>query len=227
MLAELLQSAGDGLCHQYPDRTLVALGLYYPVCARCTGIYLGFIVALPVLFAVYRGQQRRGSFRWLFYLIAAIASAGMLFDVVSAQYGVRETSNLIRLITGVTFGGSLGAVAYLMLVDSLAKTSVNRPVLGDFRGLGWWLGSLAATVLVTYYILPVMGPVGPVLTALAIVATFSSVATVFVGLNPRFRNSVDAPRTALVPSAVGLAVGVAAIALAKGLQASLESLAGL
>ena len=227
MLAEYLHIAGDGLCHQIPDRTLVALGLYYPVCARCTGIYLGFVVALAVLFFLYRGAQRSGIPRWPFFIVAALASAGMLFDVVSAQLMFRDTSNLIRLATGTLFGASLGVIAYLMLVDALAAAASNRPVLGDVRGLTGWLTGALITVVVTYFVLPLAGPLGPILTAVSIVITFSAVATACVGLAPRFRRSVHSVRTAAAPSLIGLVLGAGGILLAKALQFGLERLAGI
>lgn len=227
MLSELLHSFGDGLCHQIPDRTLTAMGLYYPVCSRCTGIYIGFIVALTALFLLYRTNQRKGSFGWQFYLVAAAASLGMLFDVSSAYLDLRETNNFIRLTTGVLFGSSLAAVAYLMLVDSLAARGSRDRVLSDGRGVAGWLAGAAATVLTVYFALPYAGPVGPVLTAVAIIATFASVATALVGLAPRYRHSVASVTDAIWPVGLGLVIGSAAVALAKATQYGLERLAGL
>jgi len=227
VLAEYLHIAGEGLCHQIPDRTLVAMGLYYPVCSRCTGIYLGFVVALAVLFYLYRGAQRSGMPRWPFFLVAALASVGMLFDVVTAQLVLRETSNLLRLTTGALFGASLAVVAYLMLVDALAAASSDESVVGDARSFSGWLASALATVAVTYFALPFAGPVGPVLTAISIIITFSAVATACIGLVPRFRRSVNSVRTAVAPALIGLVLGLGGILLAKALQFGLERLAGI
>jgi uncharacterized membrane protein len=41
---------GSLVCHQRPERSFHAAGVQYPVCARCTGIYLG--AALGVALAV-------------------------------------------------------------------------------------------------------------------------------------------------------------------------------
>src|SRR3954465_2024069 len=70
-MAALLLAPGMGfpvghfICHQRPERTFFVHGQQMPVCARCTGLYLGAALAAPLalLFAVpmasARGRLRR------------------------------------------------------------------------------------------------------------------------------------------------------------------------
>src|SRR3954470_5681123 len=51
---------GHFLCHQRPERTFFVHGQQMPVCARCTGLYLGAALAAPLalLFAVPMASAR-------------------------------------------------------------------------------------------------------------------------------------------------------------------------
>src|SRR6266404_9479319 len=44
-LALVIYGAFSHLCHQLPDRSFFIAGHQFAVCARCTGLYVGFTVA--------------------------------------------------------------------------------------------------------------------------------------------------------------------------------------
>ena len=80
-------------CHQRPERSFFPGGYQMPVCARCTGVIIGYLLAVP-LFFLYR-------FSW------AISLAGcslMLLDWGVQAMKLKESTNIRRLITGL-FGG--------------------------------------------------------------------------------------------------------------------------
>ena len=86
-----------------------------PVCARCTGIYVGAAVAALAV-GVRRGRSRLVlSPRWLVGLALLPAAVSLIYEWGT---GVAP-SNLTRAATGVVAGGT---VAWLVIAD------LTRPV---------------------------------------------------------------------------------------------------
>lgn len=96
------------VCHRFPARTL-SLGEHpLPVCARCTGIWIGWLLALPLWpFTVGHGRRRRGSPRGRAWLTAAALGAIVLasFEVM----GWLTTSNPTRFALGLPIGVLAGS----------------------------------------------------------------------------------------------------------------------
>lgn len=93
------------LCHRRPDRTLKFKDKYFPVCARCTGIYIGMLFFLFISLFVYY----KYSFGLL--LIACIMIIPTAIDGITQLLGFRESTNFIRVFTGF-FGG----IGYAMII---------------------------------------------------------------------------------------------------------------
>jgi uncharacterized membrane protein len=97
----LLQDIGDRSgCHQMPERSF-KIGTYvFPVCARCTGVFFGQLSA--IVFAV--------SGVICPYYIALSLLAIMGLDWFVQRIGLRESTNLRRLVTGICGGFGLFSV---------------------------------------------------------------------------------------------------------------------
>ena len=89
-------------CHRNPERSFSLLGCTMPICARCSGLLLGFLgFALSVFLQLH------------FPLVAeALMMVPMAVDGVSQMVGFRESNNRLRLFTGFmfTFGFMMLAV---------------------------------------------------------------------------------------------------------------------
>ncbi len=81
-------------CHQMPERSFFYKGYQFPVCARCTGVLIGEVVALIlILFSIKVN------------LIGSIAFLIPMGIDWGLQYlKILESDNIRRLITG-TLGG--------------------------------------------------------------------------------------------------------------------------
>lgn len=123
-LAAAVYGFGSVICHQKGDRSFHLFAEQLPVCARCTGLYVGAaVIAVPYLF---RGARRPWSpavpgsaqLRWLLLL----ASLPVLLSIAWEWATGEVPSNTVRAITGVILGGAVARV----ILDALAG-SVRTP----------------------------------------------------------------------------------------------------
>ena len=90
------------MCHGIPHRCLTIFGTPMPICARCFGIYSGFLMGLT-LFPMFKWMSER-----LMRIILAVAAVPILIDGLTQAAGLRESTNPLRLATGLTIGAAFG-----------------------------------------------------------------------------------------------------------------------
>ena len=72
------------------------------MCARCTGVMLGYLFTIPI-YLIHKGS----------YIQSIIFSSVMLFDWLIQYAKIRESTNIRRLITG--FLGGYGVMLFQIL----------------------------------------------------------------------------------------------------------------
>ena len=106
MAARLFTFIGGFFCHQLPARTLMLGGAPLGVCVRCTGVYMG--VATAALFLLFIGRFAGNKpFSVPCAVVLAVFITPLMVDGVTSAIGLRETTNTIRLLTGVFLGACL------------------------------------------------------------------------------------------------------------------------
>lgn len=83
-------------CHQRPDRSFFFRGHQFPLCARCTGLLIGYF-AFFLLFHVIRPSIE----------VSILLLSIMLADWMIQQTGLKESTNKRRLLTGILCGYGL------------------------------------------------------------------------------------------------------------------------
>jgi len=83
-----------------PERSFFYKGKQFPVCARCTGIYIGYIAV--IIFAVFR--------TYIPLLWSVLLLVPVIVDGLTQAYCNRESTNVLRLITGIMFGVGLSSL---------------------------------------------------------------------------------------------------------------------
>ena len=125
ILQQILYFFGHGFCHQFPERSLEAGGLYFSVCARCTGIYLGFILTLVIIFIlakITRGREAPAAMppAWAI-AVGGILIVPMAIDGVGSYTGIYVTTNLLRFITGYLCGMGVAVITSGGILSLLAR----------------------------------------------------------------------------------------------------------
>lgn len=88
----MMLGAGTG-CHQKPERSLYIHGWQLPVCARCTGVIFGYLIALPAFLLT-----------GLHLILSLVGCLIMFVDWFLQQKGFKESHNDRRVVTGVLGG---------------------------------------------------------------------------------------------------------------------------
>ena len=86
------------LCHGIPQRCLELWHVPMPICARCTAIYAGLMAGILLFMILPRIQAH------LARKILAIAAVPMFIDGLTQLTGLRESTNLLRIETGLLAG---------------------------------------------------------------------------------------------------------------------------
>ena len=81
-------------CHQFPERSFFYKGYQFPVCARCTGIILGYITAIILLFC----NIRLSIINCILFIIP------MIIDGTMQYFTSYNSNNIKRLFTGILSG---------------------------------------------------------------------------------------------------------------------------
>ncbi len=167
-LNTLLWNIGYSICHQLPERTLTIGGLLLPMCARDTGIYLGFLAGL--FFIIFKRKQSNHTFPPPNVAIAVLLMAlPMTVDALLSYSRILPSTNTSRLLTGVFFGGAL-SIFLIPLFNYNRSLSKNPFVfdqsgpLANFTDLGLLITLEAGLFLIIYNLQGQMG--GPHLNLL-------------------------------------------------------------
>ena len=88
------RKVGFAFCHRRRDRSLKISRYTFPLCARCTGLWLGLAMGLSLHFA--------GLHMPLVFAVAL--TLPLIVDGLTQLVGFRTSNNRLRLLSGVLFG---------------------------------------------------------------------------------------------------------------------------
>lgn len=111
-ISQHLYKSFSPICHQYESRSLHLFDHKLAVCARCTGIYIGFFIGILLLLLIRIGLNYSTITLWI------VALVPMLFDVILDGLQIHRATLLTRFVTGSFFG----TVAAFILAPLIIKT---------------------------------------------------------------------------------------------------------
>ena len=93
-LWNIIMKIGNCLgCHQLPDRSFFIMGYQFPVCARCAGIWVGYITAI-----LLKETYQMSTYLSLLFVFV------MFVDWYIQYRNIRMSTNWRRFITGFLCG---------------------------------------------------------------------------------------------------------------------------
>lgn len=99
-------------CHQMPERSFFIREYQFPICARCSGMLVGEIIAYIFLFA----------FKLLLSPFNAVLFLTVMFSDWLIQFlKIRQSTNLRRFITGILGGIGITALFVRLIIKCISK----------------------------------------------------------------------------------------------------------
>jgi uncharacterized membrane protein len=90
------------LCHGKPERCLELFHVPMPICARCAAIYAGMLGGLALFRLIPRLREKT------MRVVAFAALVPLAIDGLTQLTGLRESTNELRIATGVIAGLAFG-----------------------------------------------------------------------------------------------------------------------
>jgi uncharacterized membrane protein len=153
---------GAAVCHRLTERSFMVYGRQFPLCARCTGMYLGAFLSFLVL--LLAGRARWSELPPLPILLALLFFFGVMGVDGLNSYShffpdfphLYEPRNWLRLLTGMGVGLALGVILLPALAQVLWRQTERRPSLSNFRELVGMMLVMGAAVLLVLSNQPVL-----------------------------------------------------------------------
>ncbi|MBM4465094.1 MAG: DUF2085 domain-containing protein [Chloroflexi bacterium] len=207
---DILSFFGGGVCGQIPGHSFIIGGSQLPLCARCTGTFLGILLGFLGLAAL---RRRRASGLPPNEVLASLAIFIVLWGVDGLNSFLAllpnaphlyHPHNFLRLITGTLNGLALSIIVYPIFNFVLWKKADARRVIRNFRELGYLVIPAALLVGVvqtqaSFLLYPVAA-----LSILGVLAMLMLVNTMIVLIVTRRESRAESWHDARWPLLLGL-----------------------
>jgi uncharacterized membrane protein len=109
---------GALICHQRPERSFHLGGAQLPVCARCTGLYVGAALGL-LIWALIARRSREPWPRVAALRVLALSALPTALTVATAWLGLADPANAWRAALAMPLGAIAGGVGGAAITDHL------------------------------------------------------------------------------------------------------------
>lgn len=143
-LLDVADRAAYAVCHRIPDHTFMIAGRQLPLCARCSGTYLGALAGLAILALRGRGCAGRFPRRALLLALAAFMAAWAA-DGTNSFLALLELphlyppGNTIRLVTGTLQGIAIAGILLPAFNIAFWQQPEDQASIAGWRDLAWML----------------------------------------------------------------------------------------
>lgn len=171
----IMMFLGSITCHQLDSRSIFINGQKLPYCARDTGIYVGFLMSLT--YFVLRSKLKANKPLTIAQaVIVCILLMPMMFDGITSYLGFRETTNGVRIITGLLFGSCMPLLLLPIGNFSIKGKNNIRLISSPLEIIGLvlsilFIGIFIYNLKIYYFILALLPCLGMLIFSLMLVYT--------------------------------------------------------
>ncbi len=148
-----LDAIGYAVCHRISERSFQIGSIQLPLCARCSGMYLGAMTGLVFQAVVGRRRGKMPPWSVIIPLLLFVVAFGVdgsnsyLYLIKQVTPGALANipniyipNNTLRLLTGSGMGLGIAAVLYPAFNQTVWADSVDRRALPGLKTFGLLLG---------------------------------------------------------------------------------------
>lgn len=217
VLLDVGDHIGYAVCHQLPERSFFLAGRRLPLCARCTGTFLGVFTAYTAV--VIRRQTRCAALPPIPITALLLLSVGFwaadglnsYLELLGLPH-LYAPRNELRLAAGLLNGLALGTLVWPVVAMTVWKEPRSASVLngwGEYALLLAVGGTEVALILSGWppalYLLTLMGLAG-------VLAILLTVNTIIVVVLLRREGKANALRDLLLPAGIAVLISAGMIA---------------
>ena len=203
---------GYAICHRIAARSFLINGMPMPLCARCTGMYLGVMTGLMLAFASGRAKASRlPPTRVIVTLFVFVGIMG--FDGVNSYIhlfpggtGLYQPQNWLRLVTGMYCGIAMVELVFPVFNGTLWRAPERQRMVNNLRELAGvcLVGACVIVVVLTQdsVLLTILG----VLSTVGVVIMLSMIGTVLFLSAIRRDHTIVSWGQVAIPFLAGLAI---------------------
>jgi len=201
---------GSGICHRIPDHSIFLGGRQLPLCARCTGTYLGALLGFTTMWALRR--QRAVDMPPTIILILAVGFIIIMgIDGVNSYLSLFPNAphlytphNWLRLVTGTLNGLAMSMIVLPVFNLTLWKRGLPERTVRGLGELGLMLAVAAVIVYAVQLQLSVLLYPVALLSVLSVLIMLTLVNSMIVMIIIRREAMAETWRDAVLPLALGL-----------------------
>jgi uncharacterized membrane protein len=125
----MLDFIASFVCHQVPERTMTIDGNLLPLCARCTGIYSGFLIGV-VFQTIVRKKLNRLPSLWI-TTVSIVFILALITEALGETLGLWELPGQGRFLLGLFCGSALSVASFPLCNYFLQREDKKESSIGS------------------------------------------------------------------------------------------------
>jgi uncharacterized membrane protein len=209
---------GYAVCHRIAVRSFFLGERQLPLCARCTGMYLGAMLGLT--FQQVIGRRRSGMPAWpvllvvvLFFFAFIVDGGNSFLSIIPQAPHLYPPNNTLRLFTGTGVGLAIAILLYPAFNSTVWREQDSRPAISGFLAL---LGLIGLAILLDLIVLlrnPLILYPLALISAAGVVILLTMVYTMLWLAILKSENRYNQPKELLFPVLAGLLIALIQLAV--------------
>jgi uncharacterized membrane protein len=222
-------AVGYAVCHRIDSRSFHLGERTLPLCARCSGQYLGAIFGILYLAIIAPRKTDVPSRSILFALLIFVIAYTL--DGLNSYFHLTPMvemfpsfprpyapNNMLRLITGSGMGFSIGVVLFIAFNRTMWSKSDKSPVIADLKqfGLGMFLLMILDLLILTEDPL-ILYPLS-IVSALSVVLLLSMIYSLIITMIFHLENRISNISQLIFPMGAGFFLAILQLAILDALR---------